>query len=243
MLENVKVAQIKKFKKQSPFIFEFCFWEDLPHPRKCIWRLKCTTSALLLHYFCTTEEVMRKVVEVMRKIAEVMRRITEVKGERWKVKSQNWKGDKWKGEKWKVVMIHHDCDDDPMHHDFDDDQMHHDFFKVYFSKVYLSKVYFCEMSLTCASSKLCKFIISKKGFPKGGLPFGKNSQKIPFLEPPLKQRPKNPGSAVALLTWNFYASWKFLRVCYKRNNSVRTISKLSGQFQNCPDGFKTVRTV
>ena len=30
MLENVKVAQIKKFKKQSPFIFEFCFWEDLP---------------------------------------------------------------------------------------------------------------------------------------------------------------------------------------------------------------------
>ena len=28
MLENVKVAQIKKFKKQSPFIFEFCFWED-----------------------------------------------------------------------------------------------------------------------------------------------------------------------------------------------------------------------
>ena len=32
MLENVKVAQIKKFKKQSPFIFEFCFWEDPPHP-------------------------------------------------------------------------------------------------------------------------------------------------------------------------------------------------------------------
>ena len=28
MLENVKVAQIKKFKKQSAFIFEFCFWED-----------------------------------------------------------------------------------------------------------------------------------------------------------------------------------------------------------------------
>ena len=27
------VAQIKKNKKkQSPFIFEFCFWEDLPHP-------------------------------------------------------------------------------------------------------------------------------------------------------------------------------------------------------------------
>ena len=32
MLENVKVAQIKKFKKQSAFIFEFCFWEDPPHP-------------------------------------------------------------------------------------------------------------------------------------------------------------------------------------------------------------------
>ena len=28
MLENVKVAQIKKMKKQSPFIFKFCFWED-----------------------------------------------------------------------------------------------------------------------------------------------------------------------------------------------------------------------
>ena len=27
------------------------------------------------------------------------------------------------GEKWKVVMIHHDCDDDPMHHDCDDDQI------------------------------------------------------------------------------------------------------------------------
>ena len=34
--QNVKVAQIKKFKKQSPFIFEFCFWEDPPHPQKCI---------------------------------------------------------------------------------------------------------------------------------------------------------------------------------------------------------------
>ena len=32
MLENVKVAQIKKFKKQSAFIFEFCFWEDPSHP-------------------------------------------------------------------------------------------------------------------------------------------------------------------------------------------------------------------
>ena len=32
MLKNVKVAQIKKFKKLSPFIFEFCFWEDPPHP-------------------------------------------------------------------------------------------------------------------------------------------------------------------------------------------------------------------
>ena len=45
MLENVMVAEIKKFKKQSPFIFEFCFSEDPPHPqnvyeglnaRKCI---------------------------------------------------------------------------------------------------------------------------------------------------------------------------------------------------------------
>ena len=32
MLKNVMVAQIKKFKKQSLFIFEFCFWEDPPHP-------------------------------------------------------------------------------------------------------------------------------------------------------------------------------------------------------------------
>ena len=32
MLENVKVAQIKKFKKQSPFIFKFWFWVDPPHP-------------------------------------------------------------------------------------------------------------------------------------------------------------------------------------------------------------------
>ena len=31
MLENVKVAQIKKIKKQSAFIFEFCFWENPPH--------------------------------------------------------------------------------------------------------------------------------------------------------------------------------------------------------------------
>ena len=41
-LWSVTVDQIKKLKKQSPFIFEFCFWEDLPHPRKCIWRLKCS---------------------------------------------------------------------------------------------------------------------------------------------------------------------------------------------------------
>ena len=47
MLENVKVSQIKKFKKQSAFIFEFCFWEDPPHQStgpqpipKCI-SLKC----------------------------------------------------------------------------------------------------------------------------------------------------------------------------------------------------------
>ena len=32
MLENVMVAQIKKIKKQSPLIFEFCFLEDPPHP-------------------------------------------------------------------------------------------------------------------------------------------------------------------------------------------------------------------
>ena len=31
MLENVKVAQIKKFKKQSPFIFEFFFTPLLTH--------------------------------------------------------------------------------------------------------------------------------------------------------------------------------------------------------------------
>ena len=36
MLENVKVAQIKKFKKLSAFIFEFCLLENPPHPRKCI---------------------------------------------------------------------------------------------------------------------------------------------------------------------------------------------------------------
>ena len=29
---SVSVAQIKKFKKQGGFIFEFCFWEDPPHP-------------------------------------------------------------------------------------------------------------------------------------------------------------------------------------------------------------------
>ena len=47
MLENVKVAQIKKIKNQSPFTFEFCFWEDPPHQStgsqpipKCI-SLKC----------------------------------------------------------------------------------------------------------------------------------------------------------------------------------------------------------
>ena len=31
-LWSLMVAQIKKFKNQSPFIFEFCFWEDPPHP-------------------------------------------------------------------------------------------------------------------------------------------------------------------------------------------------------------------
>ena len=34
--ENVMVAEIKKFKKQSAFIFEFCFLEDPPDPQKCI---------------------------------------------------------------------------------------------------------------------------------------------------------------------------------------------------------------
>ena len=29
---SVSVAQIKKIKKQGGFIFEFCFWEDPPHP-------------------------------------------------------------------------------------------------------------------------------------------------------------------------------------------------------------------
>ena len=41
-LWSVTVDQIKKFKKQSPSIFEFCFWKDPPHPQKCIWRLKCS---------------------------------------------------------------------------------------------------------------------------------------------------------------------------------------------------------
>ena len=31
-LWSVTVEQIKKFKKQSPSIFEFCFWEDPLHP-------------------------------------------------------------------------------------------------------------------------------------------------------------------------------------------------------------------
>ena len=29
---SVSVAQMKKIKKQSPFTFQFCFWEDPPHP-------------------------------------------------------------------------------------------------------------------------------------------------------------------------------------------------------------------
>ena len=37
----VPVTLYSKFKKQRPSIFEFCFWEDPPHPQKCIWRLKC----------------------------------------------------------------------------------------------------------------------------------------------------------------------------------------------------------
>ena len=45
-----------------------------------------------------------------------------MKSQKSKVKTE-----KVKSEQWKVVMIHHDCDDDPMHHDCDDDQMHHDF--------------------------------------------------------------------------------------------------------------------
>ena len=35
-LWSVTVDQIKKFKKQSPSIFEFCFWKEPPHPQKCI---------------------------------------------------------------------------------------------------------------------------------------------------------------------------------------------------------------
>ena len=35
-LWSVTVDQIKKLKKQSPSIFEFCFWKNPPHPQKCI---------------------------------------------------------------------------------------------------------------------------------------------------------------------------------------------------------------
>ena len=59
MLENVKVAQIKKFKKQSAFIFEFCFWEEKCISKsvfifkcifpKCIFA-KCTRLACLLSF-------------------------------------------------------------------------------------------------------------------------------------------------------------------------------------------------
>ena len=50
MLKNVKVAQIKKFKKQSPFIF--CTTSAL------LLHYFCTNSALLLHYFCTTSALL-----------------------------------------------------------------------------------------------------------------------------------------------------------------------------------------
>ena len=53
------VVQIKKFKKQSPFIFEFCFWEDPPHPvnwspthSTCPQKLFFLQISALLH-FCT----------------------------------------------------------------------------------------------------------------------------------------------------------------------------------------------
>ena len=45
---------------------------------------------------------------------------------------------------------------------------------------------------------------------------------------------KNLSSAVGLLPGNF------LRICYKMNNSVQTVSILSGRFQYCQDGFNTV---
>ena len=48
---------------------------------------------------------------------------------------------------------------------------------------------------------------------------------------------KNLSSAVGLLPGNF------LRICYKRNNSVQTVSILSGRFQYCLDSFNKVWTV
>ena len=51
------------------------------------------------------------------------------------------------------------------------------------------------------------------------------------------QRPKNPGSRVALLPG------KFLRVRTDGLKTVRTVWKLSGLFEHCPDGLNTVRRV
>ena len=57
----------------------------------------------------------------------------------------------------------------------------------------------------------------------------------------VRQRPKNPVSALALLTGNF------LRVWYKRAhfcfNTVRTVLILSGRFQYCLDSFNSVWTI
>ena len=73
--------------------------------------------ALLLHYFCGGyAQVCGGYAQCCGGYAQDC--------ERWKVKSEKWKGEKVKSEKWKVVIIYHDCDDDPMHHDCYDDQMH-----------------------------------------------------------------------------------------------------------------------
>ena len=53
MLENVKVAQIKKIKKQSPFIFEFCFLEDPPHPVNWSSTHSTGPQTLFLSDICT----------------------------------------------------------------------------------------------------------------------------------------------------------------------------------------------
>ena len=51
MLKNVKVAQIKKIKKQSPFIFKFCFTPLLTR----FWTFSLLHfSILALFHFCTS---------------------------------------------------------------------------------------------------------------------------------------------------------------------------------------------